>query len=51
MMAIIYAVYTLAISAILVKQRFIGMAFIILGIILSAWLFWYHVDDVIDIRL
>ncbi len=51
MMAGLFLIYTLAIIAILAKQRIPGMALILIGIILSAVMFWYHVTDSINIRL
>lgn len=51
MMAGLFVIYTWAVIAILAKQRIMAMSLILIGIILSAVMLWYHVTDTINIRL
>jgi Family of unknown function (DUF5993) len=50
-MAEIYILYLVTIFLILAKSRRLAIALILIGIILAASIFWYHVTDIIDIRL
>lgn len=50
MMAGIFAVFSLAIAAIIARARTIGMVLAGLGIALSLWMFWFHITDVLKIN-
>lgn len=51
MMAGIFLVFSLAMTAIALRLRFLAIGLLCLGLLLTLAMFWHHATDTLQIRL
>lgn len=49
-MSVLFAVFSLAILSIVKGWRYPAISLVLLGLVLSSYVFWYHITDVLKIN-
>lgn len=50
MMAGLFLIFTLAILAIILRKRQLAVSIVVIGIILTLSMFWFHATDILQIN-